>query len=363
MRILLVHPGADFSVSDVYRGWEGALRALGHQVEGYNTNERLSFYAQAHLPDVSFPEDHPGGRPFHKALTSEQAMMMAMQGVSHQLWNWGPDVVVLVSAFYTSAQVLRSIRAHGIKIVIIHTESPYQDDEQLIRAQFADINILNDPANISDYQDLSPLAYYQPHCYDPAVHFPRRAATDEWPEQKVDSDFSFIGTMFRSRKEFFEEFFRHLDRDTNYRITMGGPGWDNAYMDDSPLLQYLRHVRGAGVDNDETARLYRTSRAGINFYRRESEGEHAGEGWAMGPREVEMAACGLPFARDPRGESDEVFPFLPSFSDPYEAAEATRWILADEGRREDLARKALAAIEDRTFDNAAKRLLRHLEAM
>lgn len=358
MRILLVHPGPDFSVADVYRGWEGALRALGNEVKTFNTNDRLSFYGQAHLPDFSVPEDAPGGRPLHKALSSEQAMTMAMQGLSHELYTFWPDVVILVSAFYTSAQVLRVIRARRHKVVIVHTESPYQDDEQLVRAQFADINILNDPANIQDYQDLSPLAYYQPHCYDPSVHFPGYGS--------FESDFAFIGTIFKSRKEFFEKFFSRLNHPTagggNYRITMGGAGWDNPYMDGSPLLKYLGHPRGECVDNSVVASLYRVIRSGINFYRRESEGEHVGEGWAMGPREVEMAACGLPFARDPRGESDEVFPFLPKFSDAYEAADQIGWLLKDEDRRKDLGRRARKAVEDRTFDNAAKRLLRHLGA-
>jgi hypothetical protein len=115
------------------------------------------------------------------------------------------------------------------------------------------------------------------------------------------------------------------------------------------------------VDNRETANIYRRARSGINFYRRESEGEHTGEGWAMGPREVEMAACGLPFARDPRPESDEIFPFLPTFSSPAEAAEQLKWILADEDRRIELAMLSRHAIRERTFKNNAKKLLTYLE--
>jgi spore maturation protein CgeB len=357
VKILLVHPGPDFSVADVFHGYERALRKLGHQVKVFNTNDRLSFYAQAHLPDYSYPEEP---RPLKKAFTSEQAMTLAMQGLSHDLFLWGPDVVVFVSAFYTGAQTMQVIRVRGMKIVVIHTESPYQDDEQLIRAQFADVNVLNDPSNLEEYQALQPNSYYQPHSYDPEVHYPG------WLRGPVQyqSDFSFIGTIFKSRKDFFELMLNSLDpwEREAYRIVLGGAGWDNDYMDGSPLLKYLEHPRGNCVDNDETAGLYRVSRSGINFYRRESEGEHVGEGWAMGPREVEMAACGLPFIRDPRPESDEVFGgILPSFSSPEEAADQLRWLLADEERREDLAVKALAAVLDRTFENAAKRLLRHLE--
>ena len=81
----------------------------------------------------------------------------------------------------------------------------------------------------------------------------------------------------------------------------------------------------------------------------------------MGPREVEMAACGLPFVRDPRPESDEVFPMLPSFDGPEDAGEKIRWMLSHEREREKLAIMAREAIADRTFTNSARRLLKLLE--
>jgi hypothetical protein len=36
MKVLIVHPGPDFSVHDVYAGWFEALQKLGCQVAGYN---------------------------------------------------------------------------------------------------------------------------------------------------------------------------------------------------------------------------------------------------------------------------------------------------------------------------------------
>ena len=43
-----------------------------------------------------------------------------------------------------------------MKVVLLHTESPYQDDEQLERAAHADVNLLNDPVNIDAYRELGP---------------------------------------------------------------------------------------------------------------------------------------------------------------------------------------------------------------
>jgi hypothetical protein len=73
-----------------------------------------------------------------------------------------------------------------------------------------------------------------------------------------------------------------------------------------------------------------------------------------------MAACGLPFLRDPRPETDQVFPFLPSYSSPEEAAEKLKWLLADENRRADLGLQAREAIKHRTFLNNAKQMMRLL---
>lgn len=36
MRVLVVHPGPDFSVADVHAGWTEALRELGCEVASYN---------------------------------------------------------------------------------------------------------------------------------------------------------------------------------------------------------------------------------------------------------------------------------------------------------------------------------------
>jgi spore maturation protein CgeB len=117
------------------------------------------------------------------------------------------------------------------------------------------------------------------------------------------------------------------------------------------------------VDNPQAARLYRHALAGLNYYRREAEDTWEGEAWAMGPREVEMAAIGLPFLRDPRGEGDEVLSMLPRFSSPAEASEQLRWLLAHEREREAMAAQAREAVAGRTFEGNAKHFLSMLEKL
>lgn len=346
MRWLICHPGPQFSVHDVYVGWTEALRALGEDVLEFNLDKRLQVYDAALIETGNLDADgHPEVR---KAFTREQAITAAIQGITSACYTWWPDVVLGVSAFFMPDWHLDVMRDRGHKVVLLMTESPYQDDEQLKRAAHADLTLLNDPVNIGAYRRLGP-AEYMPHAYRPSVHHPGPAV----PELK--SDFAFVGTGFKSRVEFFEAMdLGGLD------VLLAGTWPDLA--EDSPLR---RHMPGGEVvqctDNTETADIYRSTRAGINFYRREAESSHVGEGWAVGPREVELAACETFFLRDPRPEGDELFPSLPTFDGPGDAGEKLRWWLAHDSAREKAAAAACEAISDRTFEANAKRLLELLD--
>lgn len=354
MRVLIVHPGPDFSVADVYRGWADGLREMGCDVAMYNTNDRLYFYSRA-LIDTE-EKDETGHPIVRQAMTQLEAIRATMQGLSHAAYTYWPDVVLFVSAFFVEAGTFALMRARRHKIVMLHTESPYQDTEQLTRAPFADINLLNDPTNIAAYSELGP-AFYIPHAYRPDLHHPRTGPVN--PE--LAADLTFIGTAFESRVAFFEAMARQPAFDGT-DFLLGGSYWKEETQESSLLRKYLSQDC-ACVDNAETAELYRHARCGINLYRRESEDDHRGEGWAMGPREVEMAASGLFFLRDPRPESDSLLPMLPSFATPEDAAEQLRWWLGHDAERQAAARAARAAVADRTFAGNARRLLGWLEEL
>jgi spore maturation protein CgeB len=353
-RILVVQPGPDFSVADVFRGWVKALRKQGHQVMVYNTNEldRLTFYGHALFEAKDSPPcEHCGRVDVRRAMPDpEMIAQMATKGLLETCYEFWPDVVFFISAFYQTGQQLDMIRSRGHKIVMLHTESPYQDDEQKLRGQFAHLNLLNDPVNLQSWEGMGIPAAYIPHSYDPDIHFPARPRQDS-------VDFAFVGTAFRSRCEFFSAMsFDGID------TVLGGNGWDQIDPEFYGLYKYLGHEPDKCVDNTETARVYRMTKAGINFYRREGEEAHKGEGIAMGPREVEMAACGLFFLRDPRPESDEMLGgILPAFDGPADAEEKLRWWLKRDGLREKRAGQALEAIRDRTFDNRAREVMKLME--
>lgn len=342
MRWLIGHPGPHFSVHDLYEGWTEALRELGEDVYTFNLGDRISFYDAALIEAGGLDEE---GRPaFRKAIERGEALGMAAHEILRAAFLAWPDVVLLVSAFWYPPYLLDAMRGRGMKVVLLHTESPYQDGEQLERAAHADINLLNDPVNIDAYRELGP-AVYMPHAYRPAVHYPApEGSARKW-------DFAFVGTGFPSRVRFFEAM--NL---TGLDVHLAGPWLD--LPEDSPLRDWTSPRLDNCVDNRQTARVYRDTRVSLNFYRREAEDAHTGEGWAVGPREVELAACGTYFLRDPRPESDGLFPMMPSYGSPEEAADLLRWALARPDERHEAALKARAAIEDRTFTNNAKALLR-----
>jgi spore maturation protein CgeB len=348
MRILVTHPGPDFSVADVYNGWLEALQATGHQVAGFTLNDRLNFYDQCLIQDGDLDEN--GGQKLKRAFSHEQAITMAQAGLPEALYKFWPHVVLVISGHFVSANSLDVMRDRGHTVVLLHTESPYEDTRQIELSAHADIALVNDPANLDGFRRACPRSYYMPHAYRPGLHRPGP------PDPRLKCDLAFAGTGFQSRIDFFEA----MDLDG---IDVALAGCWLPMKDDSPLAPMLVHDKDECLDNDQVVDLYRSARAGINLYRRESDEGRADEGTAVGPREIEMAATGLFFLRDPRPEGDALFPMLPVFDGPGDASEKLRWWLARDGQRAEAARQARAAVAGRTFERNARELLRHLESM
>jgi spore maturation protein CgeB len=345
VRWLLIQPGPSWSVADVFNGWSEALTALGETVEEYELDVRLRWFS-SQLVETGEVNDQ--GQPgIRKSLSQDQAIVMATDGILAACHRFWPHIVLCTSAFFVPPWMLEVIRGRGHKIVMLMTESPYQDDFQLKMAEYADLTLINDPVNLAAYRKIGP-AEWMPHAYRPKVHYPPAPGTEPvW-------DLAFIGTGFPSRIKFFSQM--NLD---GLKVHFDGLWMDLA--DDSPLRDWTDLDPEGCIDNDEAAAIYRQSRCGINFYRREAEDTHEGEGWACGPREIEQAACGLFYLRDPRGEGDSLFHMLPTFDSPGDAAEKLRWWVAHDGFRHEAARKARAAIEGRTFEANARRLLALLD--
>lgn len=334
MRVLVVHPGPYFSVGDVHRGWVRGLRQNGCDVLDFNLNDRLDFYDKARLEI---------GGEMVAPFKLEESLRLASEGIINACFKFWPQVVVIVSGFYVPPDFFPILRDRGMKVVMLHTESPYEDERQLGLADMVNLNVLNDPTNISDYPVDSTI--YIPHAYDPAVHHPGPSDTK--------AEFSFVGTGYPSRREFFEQV------DWSGIDAVFGGNWQDL-AEDSPLAPFLMHEQAECVSNDQAAGLYRGSSSSANLYRTEAQREDLSAGWAMGPREVELAACGTFYLTEERGENREVLPMVPTFDSPEDFGDKLRWWLAHPEARDQVTREAQAAIADRTFVNHAARLLQHL---
>ncbi len=338
MKWLVVEPGPNFSVFDVYAGWVEALRELGEDVAEYNTSARLTFY------DTALLHKGPDEEPV-KALTEDQVTELAINGLYAALYRLRPDVLLVISGFFTPAEMLDLVARSGTLVVLVHTESPYEDGRQIELAAHAHVNLINDPVHIEAFRAVCANTWYVPHSFRPSIHSPGPARPD------LVSDFVFVGTGYGSRMEFL----RRMELKGLDAILAGN--WQGL-TESSPLREYVAHDIDQCVDNATAVELYRSSRASINLYRREASAPGLAAGWAMGPREVEMAACGLFFLRDPRPEGDELLPMLPRFSTPEEAGELLRWWLDHENFRAKAATAAREAVQDRTFNTVAASLIR-----
>jgi spore maturation protein CgeB len=335
-RAIVVHPGPHFSVADVHNGVVKGLRNNGVEVMDFNLDRRLDFYVNAQIEQNG---------EVRKAFEYEAACTMAAMGLEAACYRFWPDVVIVMSGFFLPPEVYKVIRARRQHLVLWCTESPYEDDRQLDQAHAVDTVILNDPTNIDRFRERNPRTWYLPHSYDPDLHYPG-SGSDEWR-----CDFGFVGTGYPSRVKFFEQ----VDW-TGVNALFAG-NWMNV-PDDSPLQKHLVHARGECIDNRDTAELYRSCKVSANLYRKEAEADDLVDGWAMGPREVELAACRTFFLREPRFESDALLWMYPTFDGPDDLGDQVRWWVDHPNQRDEATRKAAAAVADRTFNATTAELLR-----
>ena len=340
MRALVVAPGPNFSVADVYRGWAEGLAALGVETRLFELDNLLHWYSSAHQKDASGAWVQP--------YSEVEAMHLAAGHIKGECYSWWPDIVVVISGFYMYELLVEIMRDRGHKVVLVCTESPYEDDKQIAKAQWGwDAIVLNDPVNVDRYRDVVDCpVIYGPHCYRPEVHKPGPGTRR--------SDVAFVGTGYPSRQAFLER----VDW-TGLDLALAG-NWQDA---PASLTRRVVHPLEECIENSDAVGLYQGALASFNLYRLETNGGLAdtADGWAIGPREVELAAAGCFYARQPRPEGDELFPMLPTFDSPEELGDILRWAKAHPDQRQLAAEQARAAVADRTFPKNAERLLRALD--
>ena len=330
MRALLVQPGPNFSVQDVANGWEQGLTETGIDVQTFDLGAAMAYHEQA---------IRAGGLDDDGTKAAYQAAAQLRQAV----YDWWPDLIVIISSFFIPAETYAMLRGRGHKVVTIFTESPYEDGNQQLIAPHADLCVVNDPTNLDAFRQVQPNSHYLPHAYNPHLHTPGPAV------EQYRSEFCFVGTAYPSRVAFFEQ----VDW-TGIDVALAG-NWQGLEPD-SPLIKYVAHERDFCLENSDAVEMYRSTQISANVYRTEHT-LGTSDGWAMGPREVELAACGTFYLTQERGENRAVLPMVPTFEGPEDLGDKIRWWLAHPIARKQVALEARAAIADRTFANNASQLL------
>jgi spore maturation protein CgeB len=331
MRVMVVRPGPTWSTADVAVGWVEALRALGVDVLEFGWNKVLAY--------------HSNREPL---LSSNDLALIAADSLLASVFAAAPDVVLFVHGGEVPPSAYRVLRRRGVRVVVHHTESPYEDDRIADRHWIADLHLVNDVTGLERLRALGAEAFYAPQSYRPSVHHPGAGPRD--------LPFVFVGSGFAGRRAFFEAMRWPAGLDP---ILAGH--WITQDEDD-PLDRYQPEWLPQPLDNEQTAALYRRAQMSLNLYRLDHlDRPELAAGWSMSPREVEMAACGLFFARMPRPEGDEVLPMLPTFTSVAEASEVLDWWWRHPQSREMAAATARAAVAGRTFEALARGTLGCLE--
>ena len=342
MRILLVSASADYSTKDVWKGIRGGLLADGHEVIDYSLVRRLLALGEG--LNVIAPAGKiadPGYVAYHASEGLAQKVILSR----HR-----PQWLVFVSGMSLHPDALAAVRALGVKVCGIFTESPYHtaDDGELRHVPFCDVVFTNERTSVATFQAVLDrttrgAAYYLAHAYDPDLHRP--ASADDPPLLEDErSDVLFIGTGWTERQALLEA----VDW-AGIKLRLGGL-WSGV-QDISHLRE---HVVYPCLQNEQTVRLYRGAKIVINPHRWYEGAE------STNPRTREVAACGTFQVADYRQEiRDEFGDAIPLFapSVPWQLAATIRHFLANDVARARLARAALARVQGQTFRARAQTII------
>jgi hypothetical protein len=318
MKILAVHPGASFSTHDVYVGATEGLRELGHDIWEYKLDNRIAtagaWLTYCWRRAKTLPKPTPDDILYKaSAELVERALRINMPADPL-------DVVLVVSAMYLHPDIFVLLKRAGIRVAVLFTESPYDDERQQKILPFVDCAWTNEITSAKNG------VRYLKHAYRPAVH----GVTGTSDDSIEAHDVVFVGTGFQERLDMLQG----VDW-TGIDLGLYGDAWSLL----GPRAKVRKYIRGGSVDNDATAILYRKAKIGLNLYRRSKGfGKHApmiGAAHSLNPRAYELAATGCFTLSEYRPEVTETFgPLVPTFETPQQLGDLVRQWLADDAGRE-----------------------------
>lgn len=346
MKILLVHPGASWSIHDVYTGYRKALQRAGHEIIDYALDGRItaagSWLIHCWKQSGLGPDQKPG---------PADIMYLSGQGIMEKALNHNVDWTLVVSAMHLHPKAFVLMRRAGLKVAIMMTESPYDDQNQLQMARIVNCTFTNERTSVERFKGVCPSSHYLAHAYDPEVHFPREA------DDSVEAhDVVFVATGFQERCDML----RAVDWDG---IDLGLYGSWRLLGSRNWLRKYIRHTV---IPNERAVALYRRAKVGLNIHRTSvgwgRKAPRVTDAESMNPRVLELAASETFCLSDWRDEMGDVFgDYVPRFTDGASLQEALFIFLGDPDARAQVSRQMCKDVQGQTFDVRAKQVVKALE--
>ena len=352
MRLLLVHPGASWSTADVFDGLLFGLRKHGVDVVTYRLDTRIETSRSALF---SLWRKKKKEQPELTKPNQADVMYHAGVGALEMALREQVDVVFIVSAMLLHPDVIVMMKRAGLRVVVLFTESPYDEDHEIKIATMVDGCWTMERTSLPRFKAANKNAGYLRHAWHPLKHFVSARSIGDLPSHDV----VFVGSGFNERVTWFNS----IDW-TGIDLGLYGT-WDKSFgLKD----QVMDCVRGAQITNEMAASLYRRAKIGLNLYR-------SSMGWgkktrkitradSLSPRAYELAACGAFHLSDYRSEVREVFgDLVPTFSNPIEAAALIRLWLNDPEGRDRVSQNLPACVAESSWAQRAQTVIGDLQLL
>lgn len=353
MRVLLVHPGATWSVQDCYVGLRRGLEECGVEVFPYRLDERLG----AAQEWIKFSQKKING----KEITDDDIDLgdlyyQASKGAVIRALEIAADVVINVSGLLFEARALVCLQRAKIPVLIYGTESPYDDDLYERLGSICQWLTVNERASVDPLQSAISASgsqcqvSYLPLGFDPTIHYP---GVNHGTTQNAH-DVVFVGTFFPGRIAFMES----IDWSN---IDIGFYGAAHWLDDYSPLW---KKFYGGIVDNRVTMDLYNNSKIVLNLFRDDSslrEGEFVKVRGAEGvnPRMIECAAIGKFMISEYRPCVEEIFgDRVPTFRTPDELENLIKYWLQKDSERDIIESELPGCVTDFSYTTRAREIVK-----
>ncbi len=347
MKILIAHPGASFSTHDVFEGLVSALKAEGHDLVHYRLDHRIGL-AGGWLKKML---KKSGYKP-----TSADILYQACHGILERALRHEADLVLVVSGMYFHPDFFVLLRRAGLKIGVLFTESPYDDERQERILPWVDIAWTNERTSVGPFRKINPNTYYLPHAYNKEKHFPHAMGNKD--KFIKEHDVVFVGTGFKERAD--------LLRAVNWDgIDFGLYGHWSILGPRNRLRKYLQSEE---IDNEVPSALYRKAKIGINMHRTSKgfgrEAPQIGHAESLNPRAYELAACGCFYISDDRAEVAEIFNGnVPVFDGAEELEAVIRYWLQRDEERKKVAARLPAVVQEHSWANRAEQMMEDISRL